>query len=304
MKILVIGGSYFYGRVFVMMAQGKHEITVVNRGTYSMEQFGAVQICGNRKEAALWRGVRSDYDVIVDFCAYEKGDIEGVLQNFRGKVRQYVLISTVDVYRRGTGRILGEDASIENRRLPGEAGNYIAGKTAVERELIEQCAARGIEYTILRPAILYGPYNYAPREAFFIEMALRQHLLPRFTDVSGRFQFVYIKDAAEAVFKCLLQERAYGQAFNLCQDEILDYDVFLDTLEGLLAEKVCRVPMTSAEAERKGIALPFALTKEETELYSNEKSKKELGMSYLPFREGMERTCRAFQNVFEVQQKP
>ena len=36
MKILVIGGSYFYGRVFVMLTAPQHEITVVNRGTYSM----------------------------------------------------------------------------------------------------------------------------------------------------------------------------------------------------------------------------------------------------------------------------
>ena len=40
MKILVIGGSYFYGRVFVMLTAPQHEITVVNRGTYSMADRG------------------------------------------------------------------------------------------------------------------------------------------------------------------------------------------------------------------------------------------------------------------------
>lgn len=32
MKLLVIGGSYFYGRVFVMEAAKEHEITVWNQG--------------------------------------------------------------------------------------------------------------------------------------------------------------------------------------------------------------------------------------------------------------------------------
>ena len=40
MNLLVIGGSYFYGRVFVMEAVKEHTVTVLNRGTYSMKEFG------------------------------------------------------------------------------------------------------------------------------------------------------------------------------------------------------------------------------------------------------------------------
>ena len=57
MKILVIGGSYFLGRVFVMQAAGVHEITLVNRGTYSMEEWGVRQIRGDRRDKALWQGI-------------------------------------------------------------------------------------------------------------------------------------------------------------------------------------------------------------------------------------------------------
>ncbi len=52
MKILVIGGSYFFGRVFVMLAAKEHEVTVVNRGTYSVAELGAGQIKGDRRDAA------------------------------------------------------------------------------------------------------------------------------------------------------------------------------------------------------------------------------------------------------------
>ena len=40
MNLLVIGGSYFYGRVLVMEAVKEHTVTVLNRGTYSMQEFG------------------------------------------------------------------------------------------------------------------------------------------------------------------------------------------------------------------------------------------------------------------------
>ena len=175
MKILVIGGSYFFGRVFVMLAAKEHDVTVLNRGTYSVEQLGAKQITGDRKDAAVWRSVEDNYDCVVDFCAYEERDIAKVLENMPGNIRQYVFISTVDVYQRGISGLKGEETPLETRPLPGEAGAYIAGKVALEREVREECAGRGIACTILRPAILYGPLNYAPRESVYIRLLARNH---------------------------------------------------------------------------------------------------------------------------------
>ena len=117
---------------------------------------------------------------------------------------------------------------------------------------------------MLRPAILYGPLNYAPRESVYIRLLVQNHLLPRITDAAGSFQFVYVKDAAEAIMKCLLNPEAYGQAYNLCGEEILT----------------------------------FPLAEEETELYSTEKGKERLGLHYTDISEGMARTYRAFRNVY------
>ena len=87
MKLLVIGGSYFLGRVFLMQAAGEHDITVVNRGTWSLESLGVKQIKGDRRDDALWGQIEEDIDVIIDFCAYEKGDIARVLRNIKGTVK-------------------------------------------------------------------------------------------------------------------------------------------------------------------------------------------------------------------------
>lgn len=297
MKILVIGGSYFFGRVFVMLAAKEQDVTVVNRGTYSVAELGAKHIKGDRKDAALWKSIEDDYDCIVDFCAYEKGDIARVLENLPGQVRQYVFISTVDVYARGISGLKGEDTPLETRPLPGEAGAYIAGKVALEREVREECGRRDISFTVLRPAILYGPLNYAPRESAYIRLLARNHVLPRITDAAGSFQFVYVKDAAEAVLKCLLNPKAYGQAYNLCGEEILTYDEFFRELRRASDVEAQEIPLTAREAESQGLPLPFPLTEAETELYSNEKGKEQLGLRYLDIGEGMARTYRAFRNI-------
>lgn len=298
MKILVIGGSYFFGRVFVMLNTAEHDITVVNRGTYSMEALGAKQITGDRHDPLLWQGIKEDFDVAVDFCAYEKGDIRLLFENFGGRMKQYILISTVDVYERVQGKLMSEKAPFEMRTFSGETGVYIAGKVALEQETAEVCHDSGVQYTVLRPAVLYGPYNYAPRESVFIQLMIQQGILPHITDSLGKFQAVYVKDAANAVMRCLLNETAYGQAYNLCQDEILDYEIFYRQLSEAADVDFTEVPLTCEQAQRQGIPLPFPLTEEETLLCSNEKGKAELGLTYTDFSEGMAKTYRAFKNVY------
>ena len=89
MKLLVIGGSYFYGRVFVMLAAAeKHDITVVNRGTYSMEEFGVRQVRGDRRQGRTFAQCTGDYDVVIDFCAYNPGDAAFLVVNIPGEVKQ------------------------------------------------------------------------------------------------------------------------------------------------------------------------------------------------------------------------
>lgn len=319
MKLLVIGGSYFYGRVFVMTAAKEHEITVLNRGTYSMAEFGVKQITGDRHDEAVLGKCEEYYDAVIDFCAYEAGDVSGIVEGLPGRIGQYVFISTVDVYERGTGKVKTEESALEYRDFPGEAGSYIAGKVALEEEVRRVCADRQIPYTIMRPSILYGPYNYAPRESAYIRMLLQNHVLPRFTDADGSFQFVYVKDAAEAVLKCLGNQKTYGQAYNLCQDETLTYDRFFDVLkeaaemeaEVQMQESsagaadpeakpgIQEVPLTVGEAMSQGVPVPFPATKAETELCDNTKSKAELHMQYIDVAEGMRKTYRAFKAVFE-----
>lgn len=301
MRILVIGGSYFYGRVFLMVASQRDdidEITVVNRGTYPLDQFGVIHQKGDRHDPRVWAGCTENYDVIVDFCAYQAGDIASVLANLAGSARQYILVSTVDVYRRGLGGCKGEDTELETRRYPGETGAYIAGKVTLEQELAEECACRGIGATILRPGILYGPYNYAPREPEFIKIAIQRHVIPQYTDADGRFQFVYVKDAACGILKCLTNEKTYGRAYNLVQNEILDYDSFFQVLGEVAGPGADRLPMTLEQAAQLGFPIPFPATAQETELVSNSRSKTELGMEYISFREGMRKTWKAFYNVY------
>jgi nucleoside-diphosphate-sugar epimerase len=301
MKILAIGGSYFLGRVFVMQAAPNHEITLLNRGTYSMESFGVHQIKGDRNDANILQNITDDYDAIVDFCAYNKGDIINILSNIKGKINHYIFISTVDVYEHGTFNLKDEDYRYENREIEGESGDYIYGKIALENELKSECQARNINYTILRPSIIYGPYNYAPRESVYIQIIVQNNLLPHITDAEGKFQLVYVKDVADAIIKCLDNPKAINQTYNISTDEILDYNIFYQSLKSVSDIECTKLPMTIQSAKASNVPLPFPLTEMETELSNNAKSKTDLEITYTPIIDGMKKTYNAFKNVFMPQ---
>ena len=109
---------------------------------------------------------------------------------------------------------------------------------------------------------------------------------------------MYVKDAARAALLCLLEEKAYGQAFNLCQEEILDYDLFFQGIRQAADLELGRAVMTLAEAQAAEFPIPFPAAAEETELVDNRKSREVLGMEYTAFSEGIGKTWRAFRNLF------
>jgi nucleoside-diphosphate-sugar epimerase len=304
MKILVIGGSYFLGRVFVMVASQDHEITVLNRGTYSMENLGVKQIKADRSDTNTWEKITEDYDAIVDFCAYNKGDISTVLSNIKGRINHYIFISTVDVYEHGTFNLKDEAYKYETRQIQGETGDYIKGKIALEDELRKECQSKNIAYTILRPSIIYGPYNYAPRESVYIQLIVQNNILPHITDTEGKFQLVYVKDVAEAILKCLTTDKSHNQTYNISSDEILDYNDFYNALKKASDNdniEAAELPMTIEDAESQNLSLPFPLTEMETQLTDNAKGKSDLGITYTQIDEGMKKTYNAFKNVFMPQ---
>ena len=181
----------------------------------------------------------------------------------------------------------------------GAEGEYIWNKRLLERELSEACALRGMETVVLRPAFIYGPYNYAPRESWYIEKVVRGEPLPIPSDALGRFQLVYVKDAAEAIIACIRQAAAAGQAFNLAAPEVLDYARFIETLRAVSDRPFTTAEITVEDSFREGVPLPFPLTEEESELFSGEKITRLLGLTYTPFRDGMAKTFIAFRSVYE-----
>lgn len=298
MKILVIGGSYFLGRVFTMYASQKHELTLINRGQYSMKQYHVKEYQMDRHDLSKLRQIHDDYDAIVDFCAYQQGDIQQIIENISSHIKHYIFISTCDVYQRDPLILKDENCPFNTIHYQGETGEYIYQKILLEKELIEICQKHHIAYSSLRPANIYGPFNYAPRESLFIQMLVDHSPFIKLTNNDGKFQLVYVKDVAQAIIK-VIEEKAYDQSYNIVSNEIIDYNDFYHILETVSKQSIQYVEMTYQQALQYQYPLPYPITKEETMLYDGQKIVKELNFQYTPLKTGMEKTYQAFLPVFQ-----
>ena len=282
MNILVLGGSYFLGYGFVRLAVSEgHAVTVFNRGTRPLNIEGVSEIRGDRTSEADLRKIDAAFDATADFCAYEKGDIRLVKDVLGDRTGRYVFISTVDVYERGTGKVLDESSAFETRDFGGEAGAYILGKVSLEKE-IESYPDR----CVLRPSIIYGPGNYAPRENIYFKWisAAGQILQPKPSD--GFFQMVSVGDVAKAALEACRSDSFAGRAFNVTSSDTYTYEDFTNILKEVTGTDFEVIGVTPEEAFMQQVPFPYPIMKAESEKYDGSALEK-TGFVYTDIIEGM-----------------
>jgi 2'-hydroxyisoflavone reductase len=296
-NILVIGGSYFIGRVFVLMLSrnSDYSIHLINRGNNPLRLPGVVEhVCDRNDTARMKKAIPPlDYNAVIDFCAEFPQQIAAVVEDFPGAIAQFIYISTCSVYKPSLDLPKFEDAPKHDAPLPGAAGDYSYNKWLLEIETRTVCESKGIPYTILRPAFVYGPYNYAPRESYFFDLILSNRAVPVPADSLALFQLVYVKDIAGILASCLGNEQVYRQAFNLSAEELVCYDRLMEVLEQVSGRQIKTERLSVDSIERDGVPLPFPLRQHE--LYSGSLIARTLDFRYTPFVEGMKKTFAFYQ---------
>lgn len=300
-KVLVIGGTYFAGRVFSIVAtrEAGFSLTLVNRGRYSMSSLPNLRelACDRHNAGGLRSLPAEEYDAIVDFCAYTPEEVRMLLENLPGRFGKYILLSTADVYDRKEEGDKDESWPLLTEQPLGPAGEYMYGKAQAERCADRICTEKGICFTALRPSFIYGPYNYAPRESYYIEKIVRGEPVPCPEDAAAKFRFVYVKDVANAIVACVNSDTP-ARAYNLAAPETLDYTSFMETLQKVSDLPIKTYGVTVQQVIDRQLPLPFPLTPEEDEVFDGSRITSELGLQYTTFEDGMRKTYVAFKSVF------
>ncbi len=292
-NVLVIGGSYFVGRVFVeeLSQIPDYAIYVMNRGKVPMNMKGITEIKCDRHDAeAVQEAVPSlTWDAVVDFCAYTPEDIAMMISALPPHaIGQYIFISTASVYEKTYDIPIREGAAPLAGPQQGPHGDYAYNKYRAEEELKIQCSGNSIPWTIFRPTFIYGKYNYAPRERYFFDLVREKKTIIIPDNELALFTFVSVWDVARAIIACIGNKQAYTKAFNLSGEELVSYPRLMDVLRLITGEHITVEAMSIRQIDALGVPLPFPL--DEHLVYAGTLIEKEIGFSYTPFLDGMKAT--------------
>lgn len=297
-RILIIGGSYFSGRVFVEEAlkMENAELHVFNRGSLPLRMDRVAEHVGDREQAEDVRDAIPDleWDAIVDFCAYTPAHVETLLGSLRGSVAQYLLISTTTVYRKTTHQPVDERALLLDGPQPelGEYASYGYDKCLAERAARRECERLGIPLTVLRPAIIYGYYNYAPRETYFFDrLRAREPVVIPEPGVS-RFNFIWVVDMARLLWACIGEPRVFGETFNLASGEVVSYTLIVEALGEITGKGIDTLRLSAEEIARRNLPLPFPI--DEDLVYDGAKIDRLFGFEHTPFHVGLREALRYY----------
>jgi len=105
MKTLVLGGTYFIGKVLTqkLLEAGNYEVTLLNRGTKEQEikSLPINLVKADRTDTESMRKVLSNriFDVVFDLSGYNERDVNLAVSVLKGRVDQYIFCSSVAVCR-------------------------------------------------------------------------------------------------------------------------------------------------------------------------------------------------------------
>jgi 2'-hydroxyisoflavone reductase len=171
MKILIIGGGKFVGRAAAEAALARgHSVTLFNRGKTTLEVLpGAEWIRGDRDgDLAILDG--RTWDAVIDTCAYFQRQVEALLRALKGRLGQYLLISSVSVYADLAEPDRDESGALHPPLVGAEekvtAESYGPFKVMCEKSALEWGPASTL---LVRPGIIVGPYDPTGRFSYWVQ---------------------------------------------------------------------------------------------------------------------------------------
>ncbi len=208
-------------------------------------------------------------------------EYEDLLKNFisaakRRGVKRVVFISSTTV-------LVPADTDIKRAKIASE----------------ERIQNAGLDYTILRPSMIYGGIgdNNFSKMVSFIE---RRGFFLTFGKGANRIQPVYVGDVAKAILDILDNERTHQKTYELSGARSLRYEDMLKIVRRKLGYdfKIIRLPIAASEAAlcllNKIIKRPMLNTDQINRMrydkvYDHMEAKKDFGYEPLSFEEGIER---------------
>lgn len=225
MKVLVIGGSGNISSDVAAALQARgDEVTVVTRGKTALPR-GVRHRKADRRDAKACREALASFrgDAVINFLGFSPGDCELDFEVLRGRIGQYIFISSATVYQKPHSRLpLTEATSLGN-----PFSDYAQGKIACEK-FLESVHGSDFPVTIVRPSHTFGrQWIPSPLNGSDYTVAARITAgKPIIVHDDGRslWTLTAAADFAAGLVGLVGHAKAAGEAFHITSDQVLTWN--------------------------------------------------------------------------------
>ncbi len=323
MRVLVIGGTLYFGKVIVRSLLGRGDsVTIYSRGNARPAFWDECDhIIGDRTDRDGFAENLSGrtFDAVIDNLAYTAEDARSAVRALRGRTGRYVVASTVSIYG-GPGHAhsrrlpadgptgprdqfvdlealcpLAED-SVDLGSVPwtcdGSMDGYAQGKRQIERVLSE---TPDLPWVVMRVPATLGPEDPTLRFWWYQQRIEDGRPIVLRDGGLGVFRIGFRDDVAAAFLAAVDSPAAAGRIYNLCQDEIPTLRHFLETMAAACGTRLSAVPVPADACDRLS-DLPWGdwsfdpLSIPSPYVMSTVRARRELGLAPTPMARWVART--------------
>ncbi|MRG59902.1 NAD-dependent epimerase/dehydratase family protein [Agromyces sp. CFH 90414] len=221
-RILFIGGTGVISSACVRRALERgDDVSVLNRGTTTTRPLpdGVRSILADVRDADATRtaleAAGGEFDVVAEFLAFTRDQVQADVDRFEGRVGQYVFISSASAYQTPPSRL----PVTESTPLRNPFWQYSRDKIACEDLLVAAYRDRGFPATIVRPSHTYDR-TLLPTLAHWTDIARMRAGKPVVVhgDGTSLWTITHARDFAVGFTGLLGNPMAIGEAFHLTGD--------------------------------------------------------------------------------------
>lgn len=225
MRVLFIGGTGTISNACSELAVKRgYQLTLLNRGKSVIEPPpGAVLLHADVRDLEAVRSVlgSQSFDVVVDWVAFTPDHVRADLELFKGRMGQYVFISSASVYQTPPSNLPIRESTL----LDNPLWEYSQNKIACEEVLVKAYREQKVPITIVRPSHTYDR-SYVPVEGRYtvIDRMLKHQPVIIPGDGTSIWTLTHSADFAKGFLGLLGNSHAIGEAFHITSDEWLTWN--------------------------------------------------------------------------------
>lgn len=232
MKVLFIGGTGIISSACSQFAVERGiELLILNRGNTTSRKppTEAIVLHADIRDRASVEAAlgKQTFDVVVDWVAYTPEHIENDLELFRGRVGQYIFISSASAYQTPPVNL----PVTESTPLSNPFWQYSRDKIACEERLVRAYREEGFPITIVRPSHTYDPTLLPIRGGYTVVDRMRKgKRVIVHGDGTSLWVLTHHRDFARGFIGLLGNSHAIGEVFHITSDELLTWNQIFETV--------------------------------------------------------------------------